>query len=253
MPSNQVPQHVAIIMDGNGRWACERGLPRNEGHQSGVENVRRIVEKAGQLGIRYLTLYAFSTENWNRPKPEVDALMALLQSFLKEQQQHLVKNKIRLHTIGCIEELPEPVRQQLQQTKDATAQFTDSNLVLALNYSSRAELVDSIKRYHTAVMSGDEQIEDLDWPHFQRYLHTGKFPDPELIIRTSGECRISNFLLLQSAYAEYFFSPLYWPDFGPDEFEKAIADFNRRERRFGRTSEQVRIQPTSDTPTHQAS
>jgi len=236
-------------MDGNGRWACERGLPRNQGHQNGVENVRRIVEKAGELGIRYLTLYAFSTENWNRPQPEVDALMALLQTFLKEQLDHLLENKIRLHTIGCTDQLPAPVQEELRRVKDATAAFEENNLILALNYSSRAELMHALKSYHAALSNGSESIEDLDWSHFQKHLYTGDFPDPELVIRTSGEHRISNFLLLQSAYSEYFFSPLYWPDFGPSEFENAIHDFCRRERRFGRTGEQVRDASTSsNTP-----
>ncbi|MBH53849.1 MAG: di-trans,poly-cis-decaprenylcistransferase [Opitutaceae bacterium] len=227
-------------MDGNGRWANRRGLTRNEGHQRGVENVEKIVEKAGQLGIRYLTLYAFSAENWKRPQSEVDALMKLLKSFLKKQQKHLLENEIRLHTIGRVEELPHSVFRQLKIVKEATKHFAKNHLILALNYGARNEIIDAVKRYTEAFQSGAENLGDLHWGILSQYLDTSELPDPQLVIRTSGEHRISNFLLLQSAYAEYVFSPVCWPDFSPDLLETAIEDYRNRERRFGKTGEQVR-------------
>jgi undecaprenyl diphosphate synthase len=237
---HQPIQHVAIIMDGNGRWANRKGLPRNEGHRKGVENVEKIVGKAGELGIRYLTLYAFSAENWKRPKLEVDALMSLLESFLKTQRKLLLKNKIKLHTIGRIEELPPSVCKRLRQVKEDTKQFEDNNLVLALNYGARNEVLDAVNRYTTALHEGVESSDDeLLWETFRKYLDTAEIPDPELIIRTSGEHRISNFLLMQSAYSEFLFSPVCWPDFSPDLFETALNDYQNRERRFGKTGEQI--------------
>ena len=244
-------QHVAIIMDGNGRWANRRGLPRNEGHRKGVENVEKIVEKAGQLGIQYLTLYAFSAENWSRPKPEVDALMSLLESFLTKQKEHLLENKIRLHTIGRINELPPSVYQLLTDVKMESSGFKDNHLILALNYGARNEILDAVKRYSKAIDEGTESIENLQWNSFNRYLDTAGIPDPELVIRTSGEHRLSNFLLMQSAYSEYYFSPVCWPDFGPDLLEEALQDYRSRERRFGKTGEQIRQaqSPTYNTST----
>ena len=227
-------------MDGNGRWANQRGLPRNEGHRKGVENVEKIVEKAGQLGIRYLTLYAFSAENWKRPQSEVDALMSLLESFLIKQQKHLLENEIRLHTIGRVDELPHSVCRQLRKVKEATNHFQENHLILALNYGARNEIIDAVNRYTDALQSGAESPGELHWGILSQYLDTSEIPDPELVIRTSGEHRISNFLLLQSAYAEYIFSPVCWPDFGPDLLESAIQDYQNRERRFGKTGEQVR-------------
>jgi len=227
-------------MDGNGRWANKRGLPRNEGHSQGVQNVEKIVGKAGQLGIRYLTLYAFSAENWQRPKNEVDALMNLLESFLEKQKKQLLEKQIRLHTIGHVIDLPTSIRELLYEVKKDTEHFDENHLILALNYGARNEVVDAVKRYTKAVRIGTEDDNNLDWNTFSNYLDTAEFPDPELVIRTSGEHRLSNFLLMQSAYSEYFFTPVCWPDFGPDLFEEALVDYQNRERRFGKTSEQIR-------------
>jgi undecaprenyl diphosphate synthase len=239
--SAQIPNHVAIIMDGNGRWAKQRKLPRIEGHRRGVETVRTIIDAARELGVRYLTLYAFSVENWKRPPAEVSALMGLLEYFLKRETKTLVKNKVRLLTIGRTEELPEVVRNQLAAAKHATAKFTGHTLVLALNYGSRTELVDAARAYAQAVASGKEKLSDDSWETFNRYLYTADIPDPDLIIRTSGETRVSNFLLLQGAYAEFIFTPILWPDFDKPAFAAALAEFAKRERRFGLTSDQIKI------------
>lgn len=241
VPGNH-PTHVGIIMDGNGRWAKQRGLPRIEGHRRGVETVRSIIDAAREFGIKYLTLYAFSVENWKRPGEEVSALMTLLEYFLKRETKTLVKNRVRLLTIGRTQELPEPVREQLDRAKKATATFTDHTLILALNYGSRTEVVDAARAYATAVASGKEKLNDGSWATFSRYLYTGgdQIPDPDLIIRTSGETRVSNFLLLQAAYAEFVFTPVLWPDFTKADLAAAIAIFAQRERRFGLTSEQLK-------------
>jgi undecaprenyl diphosphate synthase len=227
-------------MDGNGRWAKQRGLPRIEGHRRGVETVRSIIDAARELGIKYLTLYAFSVENWKRPGEEVTALMGLLEFFLKRETKTLVKNRVRLLTIGRTHELPEPVRDQLERAKKATAAFTDHTLILALNYGSRTEVVDAARAYATAVASGKEKLNDGSWSTFSRYLYTADLPDPDLIIRTSGETLVSNFLLLQAAYAEFVFTPVLWPDFTKADLAAAIAIFAQRERRFGLTSEQLK-------------
>ena len=216
-----------------------------------MENVEKIVEKASELGIRYLTLYAFSAENWKRPKSEVEALMNLLESFLTQQKKHLLENKIRLHTIGRINELPPSVYQLLKAVKEETAHFAENHLILALNYGARNEVVDAVKRYARAVDQKLEPLEELNWETFSKYLDTADLPDPELVIRTSGEHRISNFLLMQSAYSEYYFSPVCWPDFGPDLFENALKDYQHRERRFGKTGDQIRKeQALSVKPSH---
>ena len=238
-------QHVAIIMDGNGRWARERNLPRREGHRKGVENVRKIVRKTGALGIKYLTLYAFSADNWKRPQSEVSDLMSLLETFLIKQAELLHEHNIRLHTIGRIEELNQNVFRILSRIQQETSIYQDYHLILALNYGSRNEVLDAVGRYVKAVRTGMESLSQLSWPTFRKYLSTGYIPDPELVIRTSGEHRISNFLLLQSAYAEYYFSPVYWPDFGPDCLEAAIEDYYKRERRFGMTGDQIRQERTA--------
>jgi undecaprenyl diphosphate synthase len=234
-----VPQHVAIIMDGNGRWAKQRGFPRVEGHRRGVEAVRTVTFAARDLGVRMLTLYAFSAENWSRPKDEVGALMGLLELYLKRELQTFVRDRVRLRTIGRIEELPAGVRGHLAATIEATKGFTDYTLVLALNYGSRTEIVDAARGYAAAVASGREKLNDGSWDAFARHLYTAGMPDPDLVIRTSGETRMSNFLLLQAAYAEYHFTPVLWPDFTKSDLESAIADYGRRERRYGLTSEQV--------------
>jgi undecaprenyl diphosphate synthase len=239
-PSANHPTHVGIIMDGNGRWAKQRGLPRLEGHRRGVETVRTIIDAARELGIRYLTLYAFSVENWKRPGEEVSSLMGLLEYFLKKETRTLVKNKVRLLTIGRTDELPDVVRAELENARKATAEFRDHTLVLALNYGSRTEIVDAARAYAASVASGKEKLNDSSWETFSRYLYTAGLPDPDLIIRTSGESRVSNFLLLQAAYAEFIFTPVLWPDFTKADLAAAVAAFGQRERRFGLTSEQLK-------------
>ena len=226
-------------MDGNGRWAKQRGLPRVEGHRRGVETVRAITTAARELGVRYLTLYAFSVENWKRPAAEVGALMSLLEFFLKRETAGLVKNRVRLRTIGRTQDLPEVVRKQLDHAIAATAQFTEQTLILALNYGARTEVLDAARAYAADLAAGKTQPAGDDWSAFSRYLYTADIPDPDLVIRTSGETRISNFLLMQAAYAEFVFTPTLWPDFTKADLEAAIADYHRRERRFGLTSEQV--------------
>ncbi len=237
--ASPVPRHVAFIMDGNGRWARQRGLPRIEGHRHGVEAVRTVLETAWELGIRQITLYAFSAENWKRPAEEVGALMGLLEWFLKRETARLVANRIRLRTIGRIEELPDSVQRVLAEAITATAGFTEHTLVLALNYGARREVADAARAYAAAVVAGHERLETTSWDAFSRYLETADLPDPDLVIRTSGETRLSNFLLLQSAYAEFVFTPVLWPDFGKAELTAAVAEYARRERRFGKTSEQL--------------
>jgi undecaprenyl diphosphate synthase len=238
-----LPTHVAIIMDGNGRWAQARGLRREEGHRHGVENVKRILEAARDIDLRYLTLYAFSVENWKRPRTEVDALMRLLDSFLKAQRDDLIEKQVRLRVVGRLDGLPGRVVKRIEETVAATRDFSRWTLSLALNYGSRTEILDAIRNYARAVQTGDEDPASLDWSALQRYLYTGEMPDPDLVIRTSGEHRVSNFLLLQSAYAEYFFSEKYWPDFDKDAFHAAIDAYRNRQRRFGLTSAQLPSSP----------
>lgn len=232
-------------MDGNGRWAQARGLPRNAGHQAGVENVERIVEAARHLNVRYLTLYAFSVENWKRPKAEVEALMFLLERFLKRQRAQLLKQQIRFRVLGQIDAMPPKVAKLLRETIALTADFDQWNLSLCLNYGARTEIVDAMQAWGTAVAEGREDPRQLGWDKLASYLYTGDIPDPDLVIRTSGEFRISNFLLLQSAYAEYYFTALQWPDFGPEAFEESIVEYGRRERRFGLTGEQIKATATN--------
>jgi len=227
-------------MDGNGRWARQRGLPRIEGHRRGVETVRTVIDAARELGIRCLTLYAFSVENWKRPQEEVGALMRLLEYFLKKETQTLVKNGIRLRTIGRTHELPPVVRTQLEAAIAATAHFTEYTLVLALNYGARTEIADAARAYAAAIAAGKEKLENNSWAAFSRYLYTADLPDPDLIIRTSGETRVSNFLLLQGAYAEFVFTPVLWPEFTKADLAAALETYARRERRFGLTSEQLK-------------
>jgi undecaprenyl diphosphate synthase len=243
MPSSgpaPIPQHVAIIMDGNGRWAQQRGLPRLEGHRRGVETVRTVVDAARELGIRYITLYAFSIENWKRPADEVSGLMGLLDYFLKRELDNLIKNKVRLLTIGRTAELPAGVQRELNRVIEATKGFTEWTLVLALNYGSRTEIADAAKAYATAVQDGRENLADSSWENFSRYLYTAAIPEPDLLIRTSGEQRVSNFLLLQCAYSEMVFTPVLWPDFGKADLQSALDEYARRERRYGLTTEQIK-------------
>lgn len=234
------PQHVAIIMDGNGRWATQRGLPRIEGHRRGVETVRTITFAARDQGVRMLTLYAFSIENWKRPQEEVGALMGLLEFYLKKELETFVRDRVRFRTIGRIDELPAGVQKLLRDTTEKTRTFSDYSLVLALNYGARSEVVDAARAYAAAVAAGREKLNDASWETFNRYLYTADMPEPDLVIRTSGERRISNFLLMQAAYAEFVFTPVLWPDFTKQDLAAAIADYNSRERRFGLTSAQIK-------------
>lgn len=236
----KIPQHVAIIMDGNGRWAKQRGLPRLEGHRRGVETVRTVVDTARELGIRYLTLYAFSAENWKRPGDEVSGLMGLLDFFLKRELNNLIKERVRLRTIGRTDALPENVQRELERVKDATRHFTEWNLVLALNYGAQTEAADAARAYAEAVQAGREHPADATWEKFARYFYTADLPEPDLLIRTSGELRLSNFLMLQLAYAELVFTPTLWPDFGRADLVAAVEEYARRERRYGATTEQIK-------------
>ena len=236
---DRLPRHIAIIMDGNGRWAQEQGQDRLYGHFHGVESVRNIVEGCAELQIEYLTLYAFSTENWDRPESEVTGLMELLVETIRKEVPILNKNNIRLHVIGDVSMLPDDAKQALQEALGMTARNTGLNLVMALSYSSRWELVQAVKRIAKDVKAGSIDPESIDQDTLQGYLATSEFPDPELMIRTSGEYRISNFLLYQLAYAELYFTSTRWPDFRKDHLYEAILDFQARERRFGKTSGQL--------------
>lgn len=235
----QLPRHIAIIMDGNGRWAKEQGQDRLFGHFHGVESVRNIVEGCAELGIGYLTLYAFSTENWDRPEYEVVGLMELLVSTIRQEAETLHKNNIRLHVIGDMTMLPSYARNELNEALEMTRSNTGLNLIMALSYSGRWELLNAVKNIAHAVKEGKLQVEAIDQDVLQKFLATSDFPDPELMIRTSGEYRISNFLLYQLAYAELYFTQVRWPDFRKENLYEALLDYQQRERRFGKTSEQV--------------
>ncbi len=237
---NKLPRHIAIIMDGNGRWAQKRGNQRIFGHKNAVAAVRDTVEAAAELGIEYLTLYAFSTENWKRPKSEVDALMALLVTTINAETKTLLDNNIKLCSIGNVAVLPARVREQLDLAISKTAQNSGLNLVLALSYGSRWEIVNAVRKMIRDVQTGTLRSEDVNESIFENYLDTAGFPDPELIIRTSGEYRISNFLLWQIAYTELFFTPTLWPDFRREHLYEAILSYQNRERRFGKTADQIK-------------
>ncbi len=235
----KLPRHIAIIMDGNGRWAQKRGNQRIFGHRNAIAAVRDTVEAAAELGIEYLTLYAFSTENWKRPKIEVDALMALLVSTIHQETKTLQDNNIRLRAIGNIQTLPPGVQDQLQEAIQATASNTGLTLMLALSYGARWEILTAIRRISEEVRNGRLNPEEVDQICFEKYLDTAGIPDPELLIRTSGEYRISNFLLWQIAYTELYFTPTLWPDFRREHLYEAIESFQCRERRFGKTADQI--------------
>ena len=235
----RLPRHVAIIMDGNGRWAKREGLARMFGHRKGVETVHRITEAAAELGIGYLTLYTFSTENWNRPKEEVDALMALLVDTIAKETPTLMKNNIRLETIGDLSRLPEQTRNKFIGCIQETSNNTGLTLVIALSYSARWEIIRATQMMATAVQAGQLLVEDINEETISSFLTTRNMPDPDLLIRTSGELRISNFLLWQLAYSELYFTDCLWPEFTEEEFYHAIVDYQHRERRFGKTSEQI--------------
>ena len=239
--SNKIPQHVAIIMDGNGRWAELHGNDRIFGHRKGVEAVRSVVEGAGEIGIQYLTLYAFSTENWNRPKEEVDALMGLLVHAIVAETENLHQNNVSLRAIGNLESMPVEVQQNLAGAIAKTAGNTGLRLVLALSYSGRWELVEASKKLADELKNNKIDKSDINEELIGKYLPTFGLPDPELLIRTGGEFRVSNFLLWQIAYTELFFSQKLWPDYRKEDLFEAVTDFQKRERRFGKTSEQIRI------------
>ena len=244
----RVPLHVAIIMDGNGRWAQARGLDRSAGHMEGVNTVRRITEIASELGVKYLTLYAFSTENWKRPVAEVDSLMHLIGYAIERETPDLIANNVRLSLIGDIARLPRDARDRLAGCVERTSHCTGLVLNLALSYSSRWEITDAVARIAADVKSGRLDADEIGEETVSAYLCSHRLPDPDLLIRTGGDMRVSNFLLWQIAYAELYFSPVYWPDFTKENFMEAIVCFQRRERRFGLTGEQVRGDAPPDEP-----
>jgi len=231
--ANRIPRHVAIIMDGNGRWAKAKGWPRIKGHEEGAQSVRAIIRACRNAGVKYLTLYAFSVENWVRPKDEVDGLMKLLVRFLKDQEHELHENKVRLRLIGRISDLPDAVQKELARVMKATEHYTEGNLVLALSYGGRTEIAHAARQIARRVKAGGLDPESVDEKTVAAHLYAPDVPDPDLLIRTSGEMRISNFLLWQISYAELYVTPVLWPDFREEEFKKALADYAARHRRFG--------------------
>jgi len=237
----RLPAHVAIIMDGNGRWAKSRGLGRGEGHKEGIGSIRRVVEAASKTAVPYLTLYAFSTENWSRPSDEVNGLMDLMVYAIANETDGLKKNNVRIRSIGDMNRLPDHARAALQACIDETKNGTGLTLVLALSYSSKWELADATRRITGDVLRGALREDDITEDTLGKYLTTHDIPDPDLLVRTGGEQRISNFLLWQCAYTEFYFTETFWPDFGEEDFYKAILDYQTRERRYGKTSEQVDI------------
>ena len=234
-----IPRHIAIIMDGNGRWAKERGLPRIAGHREGINSVREITKICGEIGVKYLTLYTFSTENWSRPKTEVKALMTLLLSTIKKEIKELHKNDVKFSTIGDISILPKGTVKGIKEGEKLTFENSGLNLILALNYGSRQEIISAVNNIVYDIKKGSLDSNSIDENIFSSYLDTNNCPDPDLLIRTSGELRISNFLLWQSAYTEMYLTNTYWPSFRENELFTAIVDFQNRERRFGKTSEQL--------------
>ncbi len=237
--TDRLPCHVAIIMDGNGRWARQRGMDRIFGHHQGVKTVREIIEASAELGIKFLTLYAFSTENWGRPDEEVSALMGIMVQSLNDETDTLIRNNIRLSAIGDTERLSADVRNRLMETINLTSKATGLNLIVAMSYSSRWEITEAARKLSEDISNKKVEAESVDENLFEKYLTTSGIPDPELMIRTSGEIRVSNFLLWQLAYTELYFTEILWPDFSKEEYYKAIIDYQKRERRFGKTSEQV--------------
>lgn len=236
MSRSYLPAHIAIIMDGNGRWAKKRGLPRTIGHRQGVKAVKKVVRIAGEIGIKYLTLYTFSTENWKRPKQEISAIMRLLEETTREELSELLENNVRLIATGDIEKLPQTRRDVLVDAIEKTTKNTGLVLNLALNYSGRSEIIEAVREIAREVAAGRIEPETIDDQLFVRYLQTNGLPDPDLLIRTSGEMRISNFLLWQTSYTELYVTDVLWPDFTEDDFLRAILNFQNRERRFGKVS-----------------
>tara|TARA_Y200000002_G_scaffold57455_1_gene42736 strand:- start:3813 stop:4550 length:738 start_codon:yes stop_codon:yes gene_type:complete len=239
LKKHKLPKHIAIIMDGNGRWAQEKGYTRIYGHNKGVKSVQKIVEESLSLGIQYLTLYAFSVDNWNRPKKEIGTLMNLLVDSLKKEFEKLIKNNIRLNTIGNIKTLPKKVQDEIIRVSNKTKNNTKMILTIALSYGAREEIENVIKNIAREVKNNTISIENVDHSIINKHLYTQNLPDVDLLIRTSGEQRISNFLLWQIAYAELYFTDVYWPDFGKKDFYKALFNYQKRERRFGKTSGQI--------------
>lgn len=236
-----IPQHVAIILDGNGRWAKKKGMPRNYGHAQGSKNVERICEEAWRMGIKYLTVYAFSTENWNRPKNEVDALMTLLRNYMKTCLKTAAKNDMKIRVIGDKTALDSDIKQRISELESATKENQGLNFTIALNYGSRDEMIRATKRLAKDCVDGRVNVEDISEELYETYLDTCGVPDPDLLIRTSGELRLSNYLLWQLAYAEFYFTDVLWPDFTKEELKKAIEQYNRRERRFGGVKEESNV------------
>jgi undecaprenyl diphosphate synthase len=230
---NKVPRHVAIIMDGNGRWAKQRGLSRLKGHEEGAESVRAIIHACKEFGVKYLTLYAFSVENWIRPRTEISGLMRLLAKFLKTQEHELHENKVRLRTIGRMEDLPQQIQDELERVKKATRHYEEGQLILALSYGSRAEITNAVRQIAKRVKAGEIEPKNIDEAMVSANLYAPDVPDPDLLIRTSGEMRISNFLLWQISYSELYVTDVYWPDFREKEFARAMAEYGKRQRRFG--------------------
>jgi undecaprenyl diphosphate synthase len=229
----KIPRHVAIIMDGNGRWAAERGLARTEGHRRGADSVQNIVEACGDFGVEFLTLYAFSTENWKRPKTEVAALMKMLERFLKTKTEEMLKQNVRLQAIGRLHDLPEGVQKQLHKSIAQTSQNSGLTLILALSYGAREEILDGIRSLLESVEKGHLDKAMIDADVFSKHLYTRYYPDPDLLIRTSGEMRLSNFLLWQLSYTEFYITQTMWPDFRKEQFHEALREYTRRDRRFG--------------------
>ncbi|MDD5130210.1 MAG: isoprenyl transferase [Candidatus Omnitrophica bacterium] len=231
--SLKIPKHVAFIMDGNGRWAQERGMSRTFGHRQGVERVKEIIRGAGSLGIQAVTFFAFSTENWSRPKSEINVLMRYLDDFLTKEVQALHKNNMRFIVIGRRDPIPKYLQLKIKKVQEKTQHNTGLKVVLALNYGGRQEIVDAAKKFAQEVLNGKTDLKDLDVESFSRYFYAAQIPDPDLLIRTSNEMRISNFLLWQLSYSEFYFSHKCWPDFGLDELKEAIKEYQKRDRRFG--------------------
>ena len=236
----KIPQHVAIILDGNGRWAKSKGMPRNYGHTVGAKNVETVCQAAHDMGIKYLTLYAFSTENWNRPDNEVNALMKLLESYLKNCIKTADKNNMRVRVIGDTTKLSEKFQNQIKELESASAHNDGLNLQIAINYGSRDEMIRALKKMYHDMENGSRQVSELNEDMFASYLDTAGIPDPDLLIRTSGEQRLSNYLLWQLAYSEFYFTDVPWPDFGKEELEKAVEAYNKRDRRFGGLAEEAK-------------
>lgn len=233
----KIPQHIAIILDGNGRWAKSKGMPRNFGHTQGAKNVENICEVAYKMGVKYLTVYAFSTENWNRPDTEVAALMTLLRNYMKTCLKTAEKNRMRVRVLGDKSRLDEDIRTRIQELEDATKNNDGLNFQIALNYGSRDEMIRAMRLMNQDILDGKLKAEDISEAVFENYLDTRGIPDPDLLIRTSGEQRLSNYLLWQLAYTEFYFADVHWPDFSKEELEKAIEQYNKRDRRYGKIKE----------------